>query len=44
MAKDKMRIDAFLSEFGKSMIQAQAQINAEVLEHPVGFEGLTNSP
>ncbi|MEQ8753009.1 MAG: hypothetical protein RID09_05735 [Coleofasciculus sp. G1-WW12-02] len=40
MANDKMRIDAFLSEFGKSMIQAQAQINAEVLEHPVGFEGL----
>lgn len=40
MAKDKIRIDALLSEFGKSMLEAQAQINAEVLERPVGLEGL----
>jgi hypothetical protein len=40
MAKNTIRIDVLLSEFGKSMLEAQAQPNAVALEHPPDTEGL----
>ncbi len=40
MAKNTIRIDVLLREFGKSMLEAQAQLNATALEHPPDTEGL----
>lgn len=43
MAEDTIRIDVLLHELGKSMLEAQGQINAEVLGIPPGPEGLRTS-
>ena len=40
MAEGAVRVDALLGELGRSMLDAQAKINADALETPPGPEGL----
>ena len=40
MAEGAVRVDALLGEIGRSMLDAQAKINADALETPPGPEGL----
>ncbi len=40
MAQDGVPINVFLTEFGRSMVEAQAKLNADTLERPPGPDGM----